>query len=90
MPEHKYNFSFESLHIPGDDYKGVQNVCLAGQRFVSQRSHRRERRSPATAVSSGAYENHRSVITQAGSIREGPHIGEDAFGGSLLSQDVTL
>ncbi len=30
MPEDKFNFSPESLNIPGADYRGVR-VCLAGQ-----------------------------------------------------------
>ena len=28
MPEDKYNFSPESLNIPGDDYKGVRTFAL--------------------------------------------------------------
>jgi uncharacterized damage-inducible protein DinB len=28
MPEDKYNFSPESLHIPGDDYKGVRTFAV--------------------------------------------------------------
>ena len=27
MPEEKFNFTPESLNLPGDDYKGVTNVC---------------------------------------------------------------
>jgi hypothetical protein len=28
MPEEKFNFSPESLHIPGDDYKGVRSFAV--------------------------------------------------------------
>ena len=28
MPENRYNFSPENLHIPGDDYKGVRTFAL--------------------------------------------------------------
>jgi len=31
MPEDKFNFSPESLNIPGADYRGRAHVCLAGQ-----------------------------------------------------------
>ncbi len=31
MPEDKFNFSPESLNIPGADYQGSAHVCLAGQ-----------------------------------------------------------
>ena len=27
MPEEKFNFTPESLNIPGDDYKGDTHVC---------------------------------------------------------------
>jgi hypothetical protein len=31
MPEDKFNFSPESLNIPGSDYKGGAHVCRGGQ-----------------------------------------------------------
>ena len=35
MPEDKYNFSPESLNIPGSDYKGVRTFALEVRRIAT-------------------------------------------------------
>src|SRR5207245_3484667 len=35
MPEEKFNFSPESLHIPGDEYKGVRSFAVQVKHVAS-------------------------------------------------------